>query len=83
MVYERPKMAKRYYNGKMAMAEGGSMLHEDRSKPSNLPTEVMDKMVPSADYGMSQGYDDLFMGVQKQLKYDRAAINNALDPKKW
>ncbi len=59
-------MAK-YHDGKMGSANSsrGAMIKEDRSKPSNLPTEVMMKSYPEQD--SFNGYiDDTIFGIDGQ-----------------
>jgi hypothetical protein len=73
-------MAKRYHSGKMMAHEAmmnrdvtgseradlkHSMIHEDHSKPSNLPQEVMMKEYPSQDYYNSY-IDDTMYGIDGQ-----------------
>ena len=65
---------KKYYQDKMNTS---SMVKEDRSKPSNLPTEVIMKQYPSQDYinapvedtmeAMDMQFNNAVRGTRKQL----------------
>ena len=78
-------MAKRFYdtNSKAAMRQGGGMIQDARSKPCNLPTEVMDKVWGPGSYGMSDNIEDLYMGVSKQMRKDKADLGRELSPDKY
>jgi hypothetical protein len=77
-------MSKRYYSDKAGvMKRSSGMIHEDRSKPCLLPTEIIDKVWPdSANYHM-KFTDTLFNGVSNQLRQDSADFGKAFSPKKY
>jgi hypothetical protein len=72
-----------YENSRHMMARDGGMIREDRSAPSNLPREVMDKYWPKA-HNYNAGYvDDLFRGVEKQMNEDYMDIKIETHPRKY
>jgi hypothetical protein len=61
---QRADMMDRSITGKALMSHG-AMLKEDRSKPSNLPQEVMMKEYPEQGYFNSY-IDDSIYGIDEQ-----------------
>lgn len=76
---------KKFYNmnGREAMREGSGMIKEDRSAPSNLPREMIDKYWPDGQYYMGIHEADLFMGSQKQLREDGQGMRREAKPGKY
>lgn len=60
-----------------------SMISDDRSAPANLPQRIMDTNWPDANYNNMGYVDDLFYGVQRQIKEDNNDFGRVMKPKKY
>ncbi len=54
------------------------MLYEDKSKPSNLPTDVIMREYPDTGYVM-QSYDDTESGTVKRMEDSVKGLRNNLN----
>lgn len=77
--------SKRYYDNDInkMMRKSSGLIHEAAGEPCLLPTEVISKDFPKAEYGMNGGIGNLFTGVQKQMGIDKADLHRAFNPKKY
>lgn len=64
-------------------SEHGIDFHEDMAAPANLPREVMYKYWPKSPYHQMGMVDDLFEGVEKQMRHDNSEFGRIMDPKKY
>jgi hypothetical protein len=69
-------MARKYHEGKHMM------LKEDKSKPSNLPQEYMNKEYPMCDY-LDTEYDDSIYGIDRQKDSDVRGAKSQMARKKY
>lgn len=76
-------MAKKHYGEKKAMKKSAIAFTDDMSAPSCLPRYVVDQEFPSAYNGEMDRIDDLFTGVQRQMKQDGADMKRMMKPSKY
>jgi hypothetical protein len=65
-----------------AMYNDGSMIHEDHSRTSNLPGEVMMKPYPRNPEQMTGYIDDTIRGIDELGYFDHQQMGRHLKPKK-
>lgn len=76
-------MAKRYNDSKKMMKKMGSMISDKSGAMANLPTEVMMKQYEGHAEGMEGYMDDLYKGVQRQMKEDASDFKRLTRPGKY
>lgn len=87
-------MAKRFYKSIKEQGmdyvhsmerQDGAMIHEDYSKMSNLPQDVVIREYPKREYFLSDELNgDTLRGVDEQInRLDGSAIRKGKNPKKY
>ena len=77
MVYKGEKEAERM------MHHDAGMINDDMSAPALLPRHVIEKYWAEPAYSSMGMVDDLYSGVQRQMKEDSEDMRKIYSPKKY
>lgn len=72
-----------YDGSRYIKSTDAAMIKEDWNAPALLPQQVMQKYWEKGPYKMRGYMDDLFEGVQKQMREDAADFERELGPRKY
>ena len=82
-VYGKGLAADKKYADDKTMNRDSGMIREDWSAPCLLPKQVIDRDWARNSNYMNYSEEDLYMGVQKQLREDRDGFEKAFKPGKY